>query len=69
MERATFHKIATPADRLEYRKWARRISVFYGLLVLIGISFAVARLYQSPQDVTATAAPTKAVAVVDQFKR
>jgi hypothetical protein len=69
MARATFYKIATPADRLEYRKWMRRISVFYSLLVLAGISFAVARQYQSPQDKIATTTPTNTVAVSDQVKR
>jgi hypothetical protein len=69
MDRTTFYRNATQADRLEYRKWVQRVSVFYGLLVLAGISFAVARQYQSPQDAVAAATPTKAVAIFDQVKR
>ncbi len=54
MERATFHKIATPVDRLEYRKWAHRVLVAYGILILGGISFAVLHHYQAPKHSIAT---------------
>jgi len=46
MGRASFQKIASPADRAEYRKWARRISTLYGILVVGGITFAVIHHYQ-----------------------
>jgi hypothetical protein len=46
MGRASFQKIASPADRDEYRKWARRISTFYGILFAGAITFAVVHHYQ-----------------------
>jgi hypothetical protein len=48
MDRAVFRRIATPEDRHEYRKWARRVSMFYGVLFLAGISFAAVHHYQTP---------------------
>lgn len=48
MDRAVFRRIATPEDRHEYRKWARRVSMFYGILFLAGISFAAVHHYQTP---------------------
>ena len=65
MERATFHKIARPADRLEYRKWARGVSLVYGILFVAGISFAVARHHQTPQPSIATDTSPTAVAALN----
>ena len=71
MQRADFQKIATPVDRLEYRKWARRVSVFYGVLLLGGLSFAIAYHHQSPSHSAATAAAfsTTSIAAINQFDR
>jgi hypothetical protein len=53
MERTVFRKIATPADRHEYRRWALAVSVFYGVLFLGGISYAVVHHYQTPNHISA----------------
>jgi hypothetical protein len=69
MERATFHKIATPVDRFEYRKWARVVTVVYGVLFVAGIGFAMAHRYQSPQRSIALDTPPITVTALNQFHR
>jgi hypothetical protein len=38
-----------PEDRLEYRRWARRVVLFYGVLLIGGTTFAVARDHRPPR--------------------
>jgi len=71
MERPVFPTIATAADRQEYRKWVRRISAFYGVVLLAGISFAVVQHHQSASR-DAIAAPAVAgtsLVAINQVKR
>ena len=41
MNRALSQYIASPEDRREYRKWARRVAAIYGALAVVGIAFAI----------------------------
>ena len=60
MARTAWFRTATPADRREYGKWARRVLVIYGLLALAGMSFAVVLQNQSPRNAAAAHAPAGA---------
>jgi len=61
MPRTTWFKTATSEDRREYGKWAWRVSVLYGLLVVGGIGFAVVHQHQSSRSAVATGSPAGAV--------
>jgi hypothetical protein len=59
LARLAWYSTATPADRREYGKWARCVSVFYGLLVLTGIGFALIHEHQSPRNAVARRAGSR----------
>jgi hypothetical protein len=70
MQRAVFQTIASPEDRNEYRRWARRVAVVYGVLVAGGLSFAILHHSGSGSGATtATAAPPVAAVVAAAVPR
>jgi hypothetical protein len=64
MQRAVFQTIASTEDRNEYRKWARRVAVVYGVLVAGGLGFAITHHGGSGSGATTATAAPQAAAVV-----
>ncbi len=64
MERVLFQEIATPEHLREHHKWARRVTAIYGILLAIGIIFAMAHHYQSSTHAGPTSAERAGTSIV-----